>query len=363
MSTPALLRLREAHPAAAISILSHEKLADLWLRHPAINAVLSFAQGESVWSVARRLRSESFDLGLAFPNSFRSALELCLARIPRRVGYSGNGRNWLLTDSIQPRPGAVRMRKKSIAEINQSLRSGADTSERLPKTEAHHIHHYLHLASFVGARSEPLPPALFIDKEEAQTFLQRWKIDPSSQRPILGLNPGAEYGPAKRWPMERFVQAAVAIQQTLHCHWIIFGGPGDVELATTLSAQLESAAQTQQSPKADASWPNRGVINLAGQTTLRELCAGLKTCRVLLTNDSGPMHVAAAVGTRVIALYGSTSPELTGPGNPQAHDNLILKSNVACSPCFLRECPIDFRCMNGITVDQVVDAVVRLCGS
>jgi heptosyltransferase-2 len=100
-------------------------------------------------------------------------------------------------------------------------------------------------------------------------------------------------------------------------------------------------------------------MNLAGQTTLREMCAALKMCAVVLTNDSGPMHVAAAVGTPVVALFGSTSPELTGPGLPGDARHRLLKGNAACAPCFRRECPIDFRCMQGISVEGVVEAVLR----
>jgi heptosyltransferase-2 len=101
------------------------------------------------------------------------------------------------------------------------------------------------------------------------------------------------------------------------------------------------------------------VMNLAGQTTLRELCAALKMCALVLTNDSGPMHVAAAVGTPVVALFGSTSPELTGPGLPGDSRHRLLKGNAACAPCYRRECPIDFRCMQGISVEGVVEAVLR----
>ena len=104
------------------------------------------------------------------------------------------------------------------------------------------------------------------------------------------------------------------------------------------------------------------ILNLAGKTTLRELCALLKSCRVLLTNDSGPMHVAAAVGTRVIVPFGSTSAALTGPGLPGDPRHALVSANAPCSPCFLRECPIDFRCMNGISVETVAARVIERIG-
>jgi heptosyltransferase-2 len=162
---------------------------------------------------------------------------------------------------------------------------------------------------------------------------------------ILGLNPGAEYGPAKRWPAERFIATAKEIQRQTNCTWLIFGGKGDAATAT----QIQSAIGNRQS-----------AISLAGQTSLRELMALLKLCRVLLTNDTGPMHVAAALGTPVVVPFGSTSPELTGPGLPGDLRHQLIKSNAPCSPCFLRECPIDFRCMNGISTEQLVKAVLSV---
>jgi heptosyltransferase-2 len=163
-------------------------------------------------------------------------------------------------------------------------------------------------------------------------------------QPIFGLNPGAEYGPAKRWPIEKFTAAAKEIQQRTSCAWILFGGKNDAPIAN----QTDSALRT----------PHSALRNLCGQTSLRELMALLKLCRVLLTNDTGPMHVAAALGTPVVVPFGSTSPELTGPGLPGDPRHRLLKSDAPCSPCFLRECPIDFRCMNGISVESVVEAVL-----
>jgi heptosyltransferase-2 len=125
----------------------------------------------------------------------------------------------------------------------------------------------------------------------------------------------------------------------------LFGGKND----QLLTAQIESSIVNRQS----------SISSLAGKTSLRELMALLKLCRVLLTNDTGPMHVAAALGTPVVVPFGSTSPELTGPGLPGDARHRLLKSDAPCSPCFLRECPIDFRCMNGISVERVVEAVLE----
>jgi heptosyltransferase-2 len=142
----------------------------------------------------------------------------------------------------------------------------------------------------------------------------------------------------------------VEIQRQTRCRWLIFGGPGDLGIARAIEAGIQSAQTATGKPAP--------VLNLAGKTTLRELCVLLKLCRVVLTNDSGPMHVAAAVGTPVVVLFGSTAPELTGPGLPGETRHQLLTANAPCSPCFLRVCPIDFRCMTGISVERVVKAVL-----
>ncbi len=354
MTTPALLRLREVHPQAHLALLTHEKLAGLWPHHPAIDSVITFANGDSVWSIARRLRAEQFQTALILPNSTRSALEVWLARIPHRLGYGGAGRNWLLTQVIPPRGEAVAMRKRSVAEIQQRIQSPPVNVATIPG-RAHHLHHYLHLAAALGASAEPLPPLIQVTELEVAEVRRRFGLDRDS-RPLFGLNPGAEYGPAKRWPREKFVSAAIELQQLTNCRWIIFGGPADAELAAGIAAEILFAAGHRSPAVADP------VLNLAGQTSLRELCAALKVCPVLLTNDTGPMHVAASVGTPVVAPFGSTSPELTGPGFPGDDRHQLLTAPTPCAPCFLRRCPIDFRCLNGLGVERVVAAVLRAVG-
>ena len=343
MTTPALMRLREKFPDAHIMLLTPEKLRDLWLHHPAVNEIISFAPGENVFSVGRKLRAGNFDLALVLPNSPRSALEVWLAGIPRRIGYARPWRNWFLTQTVAPRADAVKMRKRSVGEIN-SLISG--TGQRpVPPSNAHQIFEYLHLAAALGANPEPVPPQLFVNPGEIEAVNKKIGLS-KIERPLLGLNPGAEYGPAKRWPVEKFIAAAREIQHRTNCTWVTFGGKGDAAIAN----QIESAIAS----------PPSAIWNLAGKTGLRELMALLKICRVLLTNDSGPMHVAAALGTPVVVPFGSTSPELTGPGLPGDAQHRLLKSDALCSPCFLRECPIDFRCLNSISVERVVEAVLSL---
>ena len=351
MTTPALLRLREKFPDAHITLLAPEKLRELWLHHPAVNETITTAPGENVFSVGQRLRAGRFDLALVLPNSPRSALETWLARIPQRIGYARPWRNWFLTHAVTPRVGAAKMQKRSIDEIKSLIAGSPEAGPQMPDarrqtpSSAHQIHEYLHLVAALGADPGPLPPQLFVTPAELESARKKFGLEKVT-RPVLGLNPGAEYGPAKRWPLEKFITAAREVQQRTNCTWLVFGGPAEAALASRIESAIPS--------------PPSAILNLAGKTSLRELMALLKLCRVLLTNDTGPMHVAAALDTPVVVPFGSTSPALTGPGLPGNPRHHLLKSDAPCSPCFLRECPIDFRCMNGISVESVVEAVLSI---
>ena len=377
MTTPALLRLREYFPGSLIAMLTPEKLRGLWLHHSAVDEVITFRPDEGVFSVAKKvqvmmwpeaalkntaaeaakrtaeaikpLHRGGFDIALVFPNSPRSALEPWLARVPRRIGYARPWRNFFLTTVVPSRPGAAHMRKRAVSEIQRLISpSGAlDIPRFAPNSSAHQVFDYLHLIASLGANPEPLPPQLTVTPGELKAVAQKFNLTSQidQNRTIFALNPGAEYGPAKRWPVERFVAAAREIQKRTNCLWLILGGKGDLVLAN----EIEQALGAKQS----------SVMNLAGQTSLRELLAVIKLCRVLLTNDTGPMHIAAALSTPVVVPFGSTSPELTGPISSRHVKHQLIKSTVPCSPCFLRECPIDFRCMKEITVEKMVKSVLK----
>jgi heptosyltransferase-2 len=360
MTTSALQRLRERFLQAHITLLTHQKLADLWLHHPSLDRVLTLATGEKPWAVARHLRAENFDLALVLPNSPRSALETWLARIPRRLGLARPWRNWLLTQAVPPRPGHLEMHKRSNSEIQHATHNTQLTSLHVSRftsqgpAPAHHIHSYLHLTAALGANSDPLPPLLTVTSDELRATASKHGLpaQPNPASPTFALNPGAEYGPAKRWPIDRFIEAALQIQKQTHCTWLILGGSGDLPLATKIHSAL-------QSKHSETSTPPPSSLLLAGRTSLRELMSLLKLSRILLTNDTGPMHVAAALGTPVVVPFGSTSPELTAPGLPGDPRHHILTANAPCSPCFRRSCPIDFRCMTSIPVSSVIDAVLQ----
>jgi heptosyltransferase-2 len=358
MSTPALQRLREARPNAHLTLLTPRKLADLWLHHPDVDAVQTFDAGESLFAIARRLREDNFGLALIFPNSPRSALEVFLARIPQRIGVARPWRNFLLTRVVPPRADERPTRKRSVREV-ESLVANPKPRAAFPPA-AHHVHQYLHLVAVLGgANGTPTPPRLVVTDDEVEALAKRFGLSRASASGVhyFGLNPGAEYGPAKRWPRERFVAAAIELHRRTNCRWLVFGGRGDTDLANQITEDIRGGlAAAHKMPATE-----QPVLNLAGQTTLRELCAGLKLCSALLTNDSGPAHVAAALGTPVIVPFGSTAPELTGPGWPPTDSrHALLAGEAPCAPCFRRTCPIDLRCMTSISVERVVKEVLRV---
>jgi heptosyltransferase-2 len=342
MSTPALIRLRQARPETRITLLSPEKLAGLWQRQPFLDELMTFSASENISQVARRLRERKFTTALAFPNSIRSALELWLAGIPRRIGIARTGRSLLLTETVPPPASAMEMRKRSVGEIRRRIGDGGEPT--LYPAAAHHVHHYLHLAAALGASPEPMAPRIDVNEAEMEEVRAKFGMPRAVERPWFGLCPGAEYGPAKRWPVEHFVEAARALREKIQCRWAILGGAGDRPLAERIAGDLARA--TGEPP-----------LNLAGQTGLRELAAALKLCDVVLTNDTGPMHLAAAVGAPLVSIFGSTSPELTGPIFSLRAQ--MVRSHAPCSPCFRRECPIDLRCLRDIETEQVVAAALE----
>jgi heptosyltransferase-2 len=215
--------------------------------------------------------------------------------------------------------------------------------------KAHHIFQYLHLVEALGASGEPAAPHVRVTDEEIVQAKNAFfhHVDPAI--PWIGICAGAEYGPAKHWPIDRFVQTAVDIHHQTGCAWILVGGPGDVSINSEIQFGIK---------KVNSAIP---VLDLAGRTSLRQLACVLKQCRTVLSNDSGPMHLAAALGIPVVALFGSTSKELTEPGYPaqEGAKHELLWAGAPCSPCFLRECPIDFRCMTALRVTDVAAAVLR----
>lgn len=305
MSVPAVRAIKRGRPDLRLAILTPAKLADLWRSVPEVDEVIAIQKGESVFAVARKLRAGNFEAAVIFPNSIRTALEPWLAGIPRRVGYPGHRRAWLL---------------------NQIFR---EKKKKKPEPPRHQVNDYLRLAEFIGAEVDDLP------------LTPRPVRAPGASLKI-GVVPGAEYGPAKRWLPERFREVMDKFSPAEGCEWTLFGVAKDMEIAETIAKDYTGR-----------------LSNRVGQTSLRELIEELRTCDALLTNDTGTMHLAAMLGVPVVAIFGSTEPALTGPLGEQ---HRVLRQHVECSPCFLRECPIDFRCMASVTVEQAVAALGEVCG-
>ena len=157
-------------------------------------------------------------------------------------------------------------------------------------------------------------------------------------KPVIGLCPGAEYGPAKRWLPERFAEVVRSVHERTGAEWRVFGVQGDRPVADLIIGAAGDAC-----------------TDLVGKTTLAQLMDELRACDLLLTNDTGTMHLAAHLGVPTVSVFGSTEPSLTGP---LGSNHRILRHHVECSPCFLRECPIDFRCMKEVTASEVTEAVL-----
>jgi heptosyltransferase II len=303
MSVPAVRAIKAGRPDARVTVVAPEKIAPIWKLVPEVDAIIPLPDSQLLSIVRLLRRAPSFDAAILFPNSLRAALESWLTRIPRRVGYRGHWRRLLLNQIV--------------------------LEPRKPGPPEHHSLRFLRIARECGA-----------DASNVQHSTSNIQMAVNRDLMKIGLCPGAEYGPAKRWLPERFAEAAEKITTQSSVQWILFGTTRDVTLGEQIAAALGDHC-----------------VNRIGQTTLDQLIHELRECRLLLTNDTGTMHLAALLGVPVVAIFGSTEPRLTGPlGN----GHIILRHHVECSPCFLRECPIDFRCMKVVSVQEVADAVLSI---
>ena len=296
MSIPAVEACKLGRPDLHITVLAPAKLAALWRRVPAVDEVIAIESGESPLALGRRVK-EKFDAALLFPNSLRSALEARALGVRHVIGYPGHQRRWLL-HRIPP---------------------------FAPESGGHHADRFLKLAAFCGAP---------VGKDGASFTRAARK---SGAIPRIGVCPGAEYGPAKRWPAERFAAAMSEFQAKQPAEWILFGVAGDAPAGEAIASNCPFA-----------------VTNRIGRTSLDQLMDELAGCDALLTNDTGTMHLAAFLGVPTVAIFGSTEPALT---SPLGDFHQVLRHKVDCSPCFLRECPIDFRCMTRIEPAEAADAL------
>jgi heptosyltransferase-2 len=316
LAVPALQSLSRNHPEADIWIAAKGWVKDLFVSYPFIKGVIPLpdqADLKTLRRTAHELQGHAFDTGLLLTNSFGSALLLALARIPNRWGYATDGRRFLLTRGVRPRP---------------------------PGKTAHQVRHYLDLLS--GLDMKTVAPALSfpLGEEEvrgAEGLLAAQGISPGS--PLAILNPGGYFGSAKRWPPERFGALAALLQEREQAQVVIVGSQDEAPLAGLIADALGSKPAI-----------------LTGRTSLRQLAAVISLADLFVTNDSGPMHLANALGTPVLALFGPTDPDATAPfQDPSAY----LHKAPPCWPCAYRDCPIDHRCMESISPEEAYDLCRR----
>jgi heptosyltransferase-2 len=324
MTMPALRALRRANPGARITLLVKPWVSPLFENDPGVDCIIQYSdEHKGIFGklkLAREIRRYGFCEAVLFQNALDAAIVAFLAGIPERIGYSRDGRRLLLTTAVP-----------------------VDSNSE----KVHHVEYYLNLLVKAGFAVEKSLPWIYLTLEErfqARDLLKKLK------RPLVAINPGATYGSSKRWRPERFAEVAWKIINELWGSVVILGGPAETSIAKKIAKLLTAAdALHAQEPR---------HLVLAGKTGLRDLAAVISESDILVTNDSGPMHVGYAVGTPVVAIFGSTSPEATGP---VGEGNIVIKKSLNCSPCFERECERgDLQCMDLITPGDVFAAVQRL---
>jgi heptosyltransferase-2 len=321
MTTPALAAVREGFPDARIVLLARPPVAELFRHHPDVDEVMLYerpGRHEGVLGrlrLAGELRRRRFDGALLLQNAFDAALIAFLGRIPERAGYPTDGRRILLTLPVPLTPAIL---------------------------ERHEVEYYLCLVDGLGI-PRPVPAALklAVTEEEREAMATRLaSLGIERGAPIVAINPGATYGSAKRWYPDRFAAVADALSAEWRARVVVVGSAAESPLA----GEIEAA--TRNPP-----------VNLAGKTTVRELMALLSLSSFLVTNDSGPMHIGAALGVPLVAIFGPTDWRRTSPWSPLAK---VVRVEIDCSPCRRRVCDRGHECMLGVTPGMVVDAAKAL---
>jgi heptosyltransferase-2 len=309
MALPALAAVRAAYPGAFLAVATIPSITPLFAEQ--IDAPVQQVIAVDKAREAAQLREGQFGAALLLTNSFRTAWNARRSGIRERWGYAASGRRLLLTRAAK-RPGRV-----------------------------HQSEYYLSLLRQLGIDAPTIPPAIRVteaSRQRALRLLADQGIAPGQT--IVGFAPGAAYGHAKRWPPDRVAQVVTRLAREKQVTGVLVGAGGDREAGRAIESTLP---------------PDVRVVNLIGRTDLRQLMGVLAACRAFVSNDSGAMHLAAAVGVPVTAIFGPTDERATAP----IGDNDVILRQVFCRPCMLRDCPIDHRCMRRISADDVYAAVTR----
>ena len=328
MALPAIADVRRAFPSARLVIAARRVVADLFRLVPGVDGMVTLQWKGSFWdrgtfvADVKALRTVRADLAILLPNSFATAWLATRARIRERWGYARDMRGMLLTRA-RPRP-------------TESMHQGA---------------YYQHLTRELGLPSGPLEPSLTISDDiqsAARSLLRKTGWD--ERKPLVVFAPGAAYGNAKRWMPEYVARVATDLVKKRQATCVLVGSAGDTPTTQEVLAMLDQEVGSN-------------VMDLAGQTTLEMLAGVLAVARGCVANDSGAMHMAAAIGTPLVAIFGPTREYETAPLTRSGGRAQVLINPVSCRPCMLRECPIDHRCMTGIPPQRVYDALIGLISS
>ena len=327
MAIPALETIRHTRAGDEICVLARPVVADLLSEQPFADRILRYDfRGKNRGWLGREkliaeLRKEKFDIAVLLQNAFEAAWLAWRSDIPERIGYARDARGPLLTKAIRvPREGEI------------------------PRHESPYYLELLRRAGWLAALPEIPPIRLFVSEEARKAGESRLRSATTKENAWrCAIAPGASYGAAKCWPPERFALLADRLISESGADVIFFGTPGEKDIAARICSNMKSRA-----------------ASLVGETSMRDLPALFASCSAFIGNDSGAMHVAAAVGLAVIGIFGPTDPKGTSPMTEQF---TLIREAVSCSPCFLRMCPVDHRCMNRITVDSVFSAATQIKNS
>jgi len=314
MTTPALGAIRAAFPLTEIVLAANPAVAELMTPHPFCDSAIVFdkkgphAGIGGLWKFCRLIAKERFDLAILFQNAIEAAIIARLARIKIRAGYNTDGRGMLLTHAIPVTKEARRL---------------------------HHTQYYTNMLQGLGIPPVERKVCLQCTDEE-----KHWAAGVLGSGRWAAINPGAAYGSAKRWCPERFGQVADALSSEFGFKPVLVGGRGEVEIGREIESQMRAKP-----------------LNMIGGTSVRQLMALLASVELVITNDSGPMHVAAAFDRPIVALFGPTDHLTTSPICSRFS---LVRKETECAPCLKRQCPTDHRCMMGISVNDVLNAVSAL---
>ena len=331
LTIPAIHSIRRSFPDAHISLLVKPWVSEVFKESPDIDEIILYEKTyngiRGKLKLAKRLRREKYDVAILLQNAFDAALITWRAGIPERIGYKRDGRSFLLTK-------AVPVQKDVL--------------------NRHQVYYYQNLLRSADIDTAETQPYMWLTDNErrwARNLLSSSFSNPKAT--LIGINPGATYGSAKRWLPERFADLVIRIINELKGRVILFGGPSEVEIANEIIREIN-----RLKIKLRIEQYGSRLLVMSGKTTLRELGALISECDVFITNDSGPMHMASALHVPTVAIFGSTNWEATGPFGP---GHRVITKKIHCSPCMERTCPEGhLKCMSEITVHDVFSAVKEI---